>query len=52
MWADAGGHAKGTSKSLGDALRQKGFEGRKLQGMRGWAGLRLRRAGEDTEDAG
>lgn len=45
-WAEAGGHPKGTQKSLGEALRQKGFEGGKVNRGRGWKGLCPRRAGD------
>lgn len=39
-WAEAAGHPKGTKKTLGEALRQKGFSSGKVLRTRGWAGLR------------
>ena len=42
-WADLAGHPVGSQKSLGTALRERGFVGRKVQGQRGWIGLRLRK---------
>ena len=42
-WADLAGHPVGSQKSLGTALRERGFVGRKVQGERGWIGLRLRK---------
>lgn len=38
-WADAGSHFKGNQKSLGDALRQRGFTNGKVGRDRGWFGL-------------
>jgi putative DNA primase/helicase len=40
QWADAGGHPRGTKKSLGEALRQRGFASGKVARTRGWFGLR------------
>ena len=39
-WAEAAGHPKGTKKTLGEALRQKGFTSGKVMRTRGWFGLR------------
>lgn len=39
-WADAAGHPKGTKKTLGEALRQRGFTSGKVMRTRGWFGLR------------
>ena len=39
-WAEAAGHPKGTKKTLGEALRQKGFSSGKVMRTRGWVGLR------------
>ncbi|MAM62363.1 phage/plasmid primase, P4 family [Maritimibacter sp. UBA3975] len=39
-WAEAAGHPKGTKKSLGEALRQRGFKSGKVMRTRGWFGLR------------
>jgi P4 family phage/plasmid primase-like protien len=41
-WAAAGGHAAGTQKSLGDALKSRGFVAGKIARARGWNGLRPR----------
>lgn len=38
-WAEAAGHPKGTKKSLGEALRQRGFTNGKVMRTRGWFGL-------------
>lgn len=39
-WAEAAGHQKGTKKTLGEALRQRGFSAGKVMRTRGWVGLR------------
>lgn len=39
-WADAAGHPKGTKKTLGEALRSRGFTSGKVLRTRGWFGLR------------
>ena len=50
-WAEAAGHPKGTKKTLGEALRQKGFSSVKVMRTRGWAGLRpAGRASDAPED--
>jgi len=38
-WAQAGGHDQGSQKSLGAALRERGFSGGKVNGQRGWIGI-------------
>lgn len=38
-WAEQAGHAPGSQKSLGVALRERGFGARKVNGQRGWIGL-------------
>jgi len=50
-WADAAGHPKGTKKTLGEALRQRGFSSGKVMRTRGWFGLRpAGKAPESPED--
>ena len=39
QWADAAGHPKGTKKTLGEALRSRGFTSGKVLRTRGWFGL-------------
>lgn len=41
-WADRAGHPSRSQKSLGTALRERGFGTVKIQGRRGWIGLRVR----------
>jgi putative DNA primase/helicase len=41
-WAEAHGEAPGSARSLGDALRMRGFEPAKVERHRGWKGLTLR----------
>ena len=38
-WAMAAGHAVGSTKSLGAALRERGFHDGKVAGARGWFGI-------------
>lgn len=40
-WAERGGIAPESQKSLGEALRQRGFVSAKVAGQRGWRGLSL-----------
>ena len=46
-WAQATGQAVGTSKSLGEALNQRGLRASKVSRMRGWQGIGLLRAGAE-----
>ncbi|MES2846556.1 MAG: phage/plasmid primase, P4 family [Pseudomonadota bacterium] len=48
-WAEARGHVPGSGKTLGDALRQRGYQPGKVGRDRGWIGLRLRRAAASGE---
>jgi P4 family phage/plasmid primase-like protien len=50
QWADAAGHPKGTKKTLGEALRQKGFSSGKVMRTRGWIGLRPAGRGPDAPE--
>lgn len=38
-WAEASGAPKGSQKSLGEALRERGFRQAKVSGARGWLGI-------------
>lgn len=38
-WTQDAGHAAGSQKSLGEALRQRGFMATKISGARGWDGI-------------
>ena len=38
-WAEAAGATKGSQKSLGEALRERGFQPAKVGGARGWLGI-------------
>lgn len=38
-WAEAAGATKGSQKSLGEALRERGFRPTKVGGARGWLGI-------------
>ena len=50
QWAEAAGHPKGTKKTLGEALRQKGFSSGKVMRTRGWVGLRPAGRGPDAPE--
>jgi P4 family phage/plasmid primase-like protien len=49
-WAQAAGAEIGSQKTLGDALRERGFVSRKVVGQRGWIGIGLRRGGAGAEE--
>ena len=44
-WATAEGHVAGSSRSLGEALRARGFFSGKVGRARGWIGIGLRQGG-------
>lgn len=46
-WASDAGAEAGSQKSLGNALRERGFKSAKVGGRRGWIGLGLGRAADD-----
>ncbi len=50
-WASQAGHGAGTTKWLGEALRERGLASGKVQGARGWRGIGLRYPIRDVEDA-
>jgi putative DNA primase/helicase len=41
IWAGSTGHEKGSQKTLGAALRERGFSTCKISGNRGWRGIGL-----------
>ncbi|WP_374433344.1 phage/plasmid primase, P4 family [Tabrizicola sp.] len=49
LWADQQGFCYGTSKSLGEALRARGFQDTRVNRGRGWAGLALVRGPQTGE---
>lgn len=50
-WAEAAGAAKGSQKSLGEALRERGFQPAKVGGARGWQGIAPRHRPPQAEAA-
>ena len=50
-WAEDAGYPPGSAKSLGDALRQRGFQPAMVSRARGWKGLALRCSGVAEEAA-
>ena len=46
-WAHDAGTEADSQKTLGDALRERGFRSGKVAGQRGWLGIGLRRRAED-----
>ncbi|WBL32177.1 phage/plasmid primase, P4 family [Sinirhodobacter sp. HNIBRBA609] len=49
-WNEERGFAYGNSRSLGEALRARGFSPQKQRQARGWSGLAIRKAPIDGED--
>lgn len=47
-WADAAGYDRGSQKSLGAELRERGFKPGKVGLARGWHGIALRRSGPEA----
>ena len=51
-WAQAAGHDAGTQKTLGSALRERGFVASKVDRQRGWHGIALKSGhGRKDDDA-
>lgn len=44
-WAEQRGIAPGSQKTLGNTLRQRGYQAAKIAGARGWQGLAIRQHG-------
>ena len=51
-WAQEAGLEPGSQKTLGDALRERGFCSRKVGGQRGWLGIALLRRNRAEGEAG
>lgn len=50
-WAEAAGATRGSQKSLGEALRERGFQPAKVSGARGWQGIAPRHRQPQAEAA-
>ncbi len=50
-WSENAGIESGSQKSLGDALRERGFVSGKVARVRGWNGLAVRRSARDHGSA-
>ncbi|MBS0126458.1 hypothetical protein KB874_20440 [Aestuariicoccus sp. KMU-90] len=51
-WANASGHPPGSTKSFGEALRAHGFDDAKVNGVRGWKGIKIGPHAHRVGDAG
>ncbi len=51
-WSETGGYPAGSTKSLGEMLRARGFTDGKVKGARGWHGISLNRRSTIVEAAG
>nr|MBA3324637.1 hypothetical protein [Paracoccaceae bacterium] len=51
QWSENAGIESGSQKSLGDALRERGFVSGKVARVRGWNGLAVRRSARDHGSA-